>query len=428
MTNTRLISGHVLSFGHSPFEHQPDTSANIHECVAVQDGYIVEVGSKNKLHSLFPHAQVSHYNNHLILPGFIDPHVHYPQTAMIASWGKRLIDWLTSYTFPEELKFHDYEYASLIAKRYLDLTLAVGTTTVCTYCTTHTESVNAFFQEAQKRHQRVVAGKTCMDRNAPEQLCDTATTAYDDSKRLLNQWHGIDRLSYAITPRFAPTSTPEQLDALGSLWKEYPTCLMQTHLCEQLDEIAWVRQLFPDSCDYVDVYEQFGLLGENGLYGHAIHLTERERGRLHETNAAVIHCPTSNTFIGSGLFDLSAMIQKGQCVGLASDVGGGSSFSQLRTMASAYEIAQLRGNPLHAAQLLWLATVGSAKALRMDDKIGNLLPCYEADMIALDLASIPAIAQRSKHADSIWEAIFPTIMLGDDRAITQVWIAGEPCL
>jgi guanine deaminase len=344
---------------------------------------------------------------------------------MIASWGKRLIDWLNTYTFPEEMRFADPAYAAEIAARYLDLTLAHGTTTTVSYCTIHPASVTAFFEAAQARGLRAVAGKTCMDRNAPEGLCDTAQSAYDDSRHLLERWHGVDRLSYAITPRFSPTSSPEQLEVLGSLWAEHPDCLMQTHLSEQTDEIEWVQSLYPQARDYLDTYEMHGLLGARGLYGHAIHLTPRERDRLREVGAALIHCPTSNTFIGSGLFDMAARVAEGQRVGLATDTGGGSSFSMLRTMAAAYEIGQLTGTALHPAQLLWLGTAGSAQALHMGHLIGSIAPGMEADLVALDLASTPAIAQRAGRAEDIWEALFPTIMMGDDRAVAQVWIAGR---
>ncbi|MGL4238895.1 guanine deaminase, partial [Tabrizicola sp.] len=372
----------------------------------------------------YPQARLHDHGSRLISAGFIDAHVHYPQTAIIASWGKRLIDWLSTYTFPEELRFNDRAYADEIANRYLDIVLARGTTTVCSYCTIHPESVDAIFTAAQARGMRVYAGKTCMDRNAPEALRDTAQSAYDDSKRLLNKWHGLDRLSYVITPRLSPTSTPEQLAALGALWREYPDCLMQTHLSEQPDEIAWVRELFPQSRDYLDTYEAQGLLREGALYGHAIHLTEREKSRLIEAGASLIHCPTSNTFIGSGLFDMT--LARSLRVGLATDTGGGSSFSMLRTMAAAYEVAQLRGQSLHPAQLWWLATLGSARALHAEGEIGNIAVGMEADLAVINLASTPAIAQASARAEDPWQALFPTIMMGDDRAIEAVWVGGTP--
>ncbi|WP_300068180.1 guanine deaminase [uncultured Ruegeria sp.] len=425
MAHKTLLKGRVLSFDGSPFEGEPTDAIRLNEAVLVQDGHIAELGTADSLIRSYPEAEVRDHSDHLIMAGFVDPHVHYPQTAMIASWGKRLIDWLNTYTFPEEMKFGDIDYAKEVANRYLDLTTAHGTTTMCSFCTIHPESVDAFFGAAQERRQRVVAGKTCMDRNAPDRLRDSAQTAYDQSAALLEKWHGVDRLSYAITPRFSPTSTPEQLEAMGALWAEHPHCLMQTHLSEQTDEIEWVRSLFPDARDYLDTYEKFGLLGQNGVYGHVIHLEDRERHRLREVDAALVHCPTSNTFIGSGLFDMNGLIAEGHRIGLATDTGGGSSFSMLRTMASAYEVGQLRGRPLHPAQLLWLGTVGSARTLRMGASIGNIVPGMEADLVVLDLASTPAIAQREAHANDIWEAVFPTIMMGDDRAVSEVWIGGK---
>ena len=426
MTGTILL-GQTLSFNGSPFDEGTEAMAE-HEssgAVYILDGQIADVGPRDRVLKAHPKAQVRPYGDKLIMAGFVDAHVHFPQTAMIASWGKRLIDWLNSYTFPEEMKFSDPEYAAEIAARYLNLSTAHGTTSMCSYATIHPESVEAFFNEAQKRGQRVIAGKTCMDRNAPDGLRDTAQSAYDDSKSLLQKWQNVDRISYAITPRFSPTSTPEQLEAMGALWAEHPECLMQTHLSEQTDEVAWVKELFPTARDYLDTYEQFGLLGKGGLYGHAIYLEECEKARLREVDGSLIHCPTSNTFIGSGLFDMAGLMADGHRIGLATDTGGGSSFSMLRTMAAAYEIGQLRGVPLHPSQLLWLATQGSARALHMDDKIGNLAVGLEADLIILDLASTPAIAQRHAMANDIWEAIFPTIMMGDDRAIHEVWIGGK---
>ena len=318
----------------------------------------------------------------MIIAGFVDAHVHYPQTAIIASWGKRLIDWLNTYTFPEEMRFGDPTYAAEIAERYVEFALHNGTTSMASYCTIHPESVEAFFTAAADRNMCVVAGKTCMDRNAPDGLRDSAKSAYDDSKALIERWQSKGRAHYAITPRFSPTSTPEQLEALGALWAKHPECLMQTHLSEQTDEI-WVRELFPNARDYLDTYETFGLLGERGLYGHAIHLEPREMDRLTEVGASVVHCPTSNTFIGSGLFNTAGMMAREINVGLATDTGGGSSFSMLRTMAATYEIAQLRGVALHPAQLLWLATCGSARALHFDNQIGNIASGMAADMVVL---------------------------------------------
>ncbi|MFT6932715.1 MAG: guanine deaminase [Paracoccaceae bacterium] len=421
---TTLVLGQTLEFDANPMIDGPGAARHrTRGAVLIKDGLIAEVGEASDLRVAHPQAQVTDYGNDLIVPGFIDAHAHYPQTAMIASWGKRLIDWLNDYTFPEEMRFSDPAYAHKIAERYFDLTLAHGTTTVASYTTIDPGSVDAYFQAAQSRGLRALAGKTCMDRNAPAGLRDTAQSAYDDSKALLQRWHGQDRLSYVITPRFSPTSTPDQLAALGALWAEYPDCLMQTHLSEQTDEVAWVKSLFPHARDYLDTYEQHGLLGPNAVFGHAIYLEPRERARLAEVDAALIHCPTSNTFIGSGLFDMG--LAQTCRVGLATDTGGGSSFGMLRTMAAAYEVGQLRGQALHAAQLIWLATAGSAHALRIDDKVGRLAKGMEADLVVLDLASTPAIAQRTSEARDIWDALFPTIMMGDDRAVRSVWIKGQ---
>ncbi len=425
MAQTQMLIGQVLSFADTPFQPDPTHAARVDEAVVIHDGHIRALGALDQMQRVFPDAIPHRYDDKVILAGFVDAHVHYPQTAMIASWGKRLIDWLNTYTFPEEMKFADPDYAAQIAARYLDLSAAHGTTTMCSFCTIHPASVDAVMAQAQARGQRIVAGKTCMDRNAPEGLRDTAQSAYDDSKALIAKWHGVDRLSYAITPRFSPTSTPDQLQAMGALWADHPDCLMQTHLSEQSDEIEWVGSLFPEARDYLDTYEAHGLLGAKGVYGHAIHLEPRERDRLREVGAGLVHCPTSNTFIGSGLFDMAGLMAQGQRIGLATDTGGGSSFSMLRTMAAAYEIGQLRGTALHPAQLIWLATVGSARSLHLGDKIGNLAPGMEADLVVLDLKSTPAIQQRADTAQDLWEMLFPTLMMGDDRAIFDLWIGGQ---
>jgi guanine deaminase len=422
-----LVLGQTLTFVADP-SRTPREEAARHDSrggVLVRDGRIEDAGSADRLRAAHRGVPVEDHGDGLILPGFVDAHVHYPQTGIIASWGKRLIDWLNTYTFPEEMRFVDPVHARATAELYLDLVLAHGTTTVASYCTIHPESVEAFFTAAEARGLRAIAGKTCMDRNAPEGLRDTARSAYDESRALLARWHGRGRLGYAITPRFSPTSSPDQLEALGALWAEHPDCLMQTHLSEQLDECAWVAELFPESRDYLDTYERFGLVGPGAVFGHAIHLSEREKARLLEADAALVHCPTSNTFIGSGLFDMDGLGRAGHRIGLATDTGGGSSFSMLRTMAAAYEVAQLSGHALHPSELLWLATAGSARALRLDDRIGRLVPGIEADLVVLDLASTPAIAQRADRAEDIWEAVFPTIMMGDDRAISAVYVGGR---
>lgn len=422
-----LLRGQTLSFSGDPFlsPWEEVTHLESEGGVLIEDGQIVVVGSGAQMRKEHPDAQVTDYGHDLITAGFIDSHMHYPQTGIIASWGKQLIDWLNTYTFPEEARFADPAFAKDTAERTLELALAHGTTTLTSFCTIHPESVDAFFEAATARQMAVVAGKTCMDRNAPENLRDTPQTAYDQSKALMEKWHSVGRNSYAITPRFSPTSTPEQLRVLGDLWSEHPDVLMQTHLSEQHPEIAWVQELFPDAKDYLATYEDYGLLGEKGLYGHAIHLESREIDKLKDVGAAVVHCPTSNTFIGSGLFDLAGLKQRQVRVGLATDTGGGSSFSMLHTMAAAYEVAQLRGEAIHPAQLMWLATEGSAQALKMSGKIGHLGTGAAADIVVLNLQSTPAIAQRATRAEHFWEALFPTIMMGDDRAVRDVWVAGN---
>lgn len=422
----QLLIGQTLAFAGDPAAEGPGAARHDGRGgVLIEGGIIRAVGPADALRAAHPAAEVIDHGAALISAGFVDAHVHYPQTAIIASWGKRLIDWLNGYTFPEEMRLADPAYAAEIAGRYLDLVLAQGTTTVCSYATTAPVSVDAFFAAAAARGMRVLAGKTCMDRNAPEGLIDTAARAHDESAALIARWHGVGRAGYVITPRFAPTSSAEQLRVLGALAQAHPDCLVQTHLSEQTDEVAWVRDLFPRARDYLDVYEGAGLLSARTVFGHAIHLEPRERDRLAEVGAAIAHCPTSNAFIGSGLFDLRGLAERGIRIGLATDTGGGSSFSMLRTMAAAYEIAQLRGHAVHPAELWWRATAGSAAALGLGARIGSLAPGFEADIVVVDLASTPAIAQAAARAGTIWEALFPTIMMGDDRAIRAVYVGGR---
>lgn len=422
-----VLLGQILTLKNSPFQYGLSDVAHYERrgAIKIRNRKIIEVGSAETVFKSHFDGRIINYGDKLLIAGFVDAHVHYPQTAIIASWGKRLIDWLNSYTFPEEMHFADGKYAEQQAHAYVKLALSHGTTSFATYTTIHPESAHAIFEAASARNMAVVAGKTCMDRNAPAVLCDTAQTAYDDSKALIAAWHGTVRCQYAITPRFSPTSTPEQLLALGALWREHPDCLMQTHLSEQSEEIDWVKKLYPKARDYLDTYENAGLLGEKALLGHAIHLNEREKERIREIGASLIHCPTSNSFIGSGLFDMAGLTASHQRIGLATDIGGGSSFSMLRTMGAAYEIGQLNAGPLHPAELLWLATMGSAKALHLSDEIGSLEGGKYADITVLDLFSTPAIAQRAERAEDIWGALFPTIMMGDDRAVYAVWVAGQ---
>ncbi|WP_425502778.1 guanine deaminase [Rubricella aquisinus] len=425
---SHILLGQTLQFTGSPFAEPVEavTRHLRHGAVGIHDGRIVEVGDASQMRAAHPKAEVTDMGTALLLPGFVDAHAHFPQTRIIASWGKQLLDWLQTYTFPEEARFHDPAYAREVARAYLDACLAHGITSAASFCTIHPESVDALFTEAEARGMRIAAGRVMMDRNdLYPALQDSVQSAHDESAALIAKWHGRGRLTYAVTPRFSLTSTREQLEMAGALWAAHPGTLMQTHLSEQVPEIARMHELFPEAQDYLSTYETRGLIGPGAMMGHAIHLEPREIAVMRDTGTGVVHCPTSNMFIGSGLCDVAGLIAEGIPVGLATDVGGGSSFSMLHSMAAAYEVGQLRGTALHPAQLLWLATAGSAGVMRMGDKIGTLAPGYEADIIALNLSSTPIIAGRAARADDIWEALFPTIMMGDDRAVAGVWVGGK---
>ncbi len=429
-----IIRGETLAFRADPFALEPgaESSASIvHDtdgAVAISNGRIAAVGSARDILAAHPAVPVEQWRNHIIMAGFVDAHAHYPQTEIIASYGAQLIEWLNKYTFPAELKFVDPAYARAAAEAYLDECLRNGTTSASVYATVHACAADVLFEAAAARNIAIASGKVMMDRNAPAGLTDTAQSSYDDSKRLLTKWHMKGRATYVVTPRFAPTSTPEQLEAAGTLWREHPDALMQTHISENLKEIDWVRSLFPAARDYLDVYEQAGLVGPGANFGHAIHLTPREIARLRETGSGISHCPTSNLFIGSGLFDMQGLRDTKDrpiVTGLATDIGGGSSVSMFATMRAAYEIAQLRGYSLHPAKAYYLATMGSAALLRMSDRIGNLETGKFADLIVIDPRSTPLIAQRVRRANDISDVLFAQMILADDRAIAATYIAGK---
>ncbi|MEM7057834.1 MAG: guanine deaminase [Pseudomonadota bacterium] len=420
-----ILRGPMIRFDGDPF--QIGDEALIHDsdaAVVIQDGLIADVGDAGSVIARWPDVAVQS-TPHLMAPGFVDAHMHYPQIGVVASWGADLIEWLSTYTFPEEGRFQDPGYAAEVAKIYFDTQLAHGITCAASFCTTHPASVDAYFAEAARRGVAAVGGKVMMDRNAPDALRDTANSGYEDSKALINRWHRKGRARYAVTPRFAPTSSPEQLEAAGTLWAEHPDCLMQTHLSEQHREIAWVAELFPDCADYLGVYEKYGLIGPKAVFGHAIHLTDREHALLSETEAAVAHCPTSNAFLGSGACDVQGLAQRGVRIGLATDTGGGTSYSIFDTMKAAYELAQTRRINLTPVQLWWLATQGSARALHMEAEIGNIKQGLAADLILIDLGSTALINHRMARASTISEALFVQIILADDRAINQVWASGS---
>lgn len=427
---TKILRGQALSFKADPFIVGDQASIHYESdgLIFLQDGKVTDFGSYESLKDKIPAgAEVKVYKDSLIIPGFVDTHVHYPQTQIIGAYGKQLIDWLNNYTFIAEQQFADYSHAEKVAKVFVQESLRAGTTTSAVFCTVHPHSVDAIFEEAQKINLRMVAGKVLMDRNAPAALTDTAQSAYDDSKALIKKWHGKGRLSYAVTPRFAPTSTPEQLELAGALWKESPGTYMHTHISENMGEIAWVKDLFPERSNYLDVYDHYGLVGERSLLAHGVHLTEDEFTRIHKTGACVCHCSTSNEFLGSGLFPFERAKDKKRPVrvGLGTDIGAGTSFSHLQTMNESYKIAQLQGYSLSSACAFYLATKGGANSLYLDDKIGSIAPGMEADLVVLDLKSTPLMDFRMSYCKDIHEVLFILMTLGDDRATKAVYVAGE---
>ncbi|MEM1110466.1 MAG: guanine deaminase [Pseudomonadota bacterium] len=392
----------------------------------VEHGQVVAAGSYEELHAQLPTGlSPVDYSGQLILPGFVDNHIHYPQTEMIAAYGEKLLQWLETYTFPTESQFSDFEYASAIAERFLDTLLANGTTTAMVYGTVHPQSVDAFFEACEKRDLRMIAGKPMMDRNSPDYILDTAQSSYDDSKALIERWHKRGRLAYAVTPRFAPSSSPEQLALAGKLLEEYPDVYMQTHIAENTDEVAWVAELFPEAQNYLDTYDRVGLLGPRSVFAHCIHLQDAEWQRLAETNSRIAFCAASNLFLGSGLFKLERAVQEGVCVGMGTDVGGGNTFSTLQNLADAYKIQQLNDYRLTPFKAFYLATLGGARSLDCDKVIGNFLPGKEADFVVLDRAATDFLAFRMAHCKSLLEELFVLVTLGDDRAVRATYAAGR---
>ncbi|WP_028312746.1 guanine deaminase [Derxia gummosa] len=393
--------------------------------LVVENGHVVEVGPAHALLARLGDIEVVDQRGKLILPGFVDGHIHSPQVDVIASYGTQLLDWLERYTFPSEQSFARLEHARETSRFFLDELLRNGTTTAVVFATVHEHSVDALFELAQARQMRLIAGKVLMDRNAPAALTDTAASGEAETRALIERWHGRDRLSIAITPRFAITSTPAQLESAGRLAREFPDVYIQTHVAENHAEIAAVRDLFPDSRSYVDVYDRVGLLRERALYGHCVHLDAADRRRMAQTGAVAVHCPTSNLFLGSGLFDFDAAAADGMAVCVGSDVGGGTSYSMLRTLSESYKIGQLKGTSLSAFDLLHLGTLAGAKALGVADRIGRFVPGAEADFIVIDWAATPVLLRRSGIAQTIEEKLFALVMLGDDRAISACHVLGE---
>jgi guanine deaminase len=412
----------VLGNPAKAFVHEPDG------LVICRDGLIANVGPYATFKAELPlGVAIADYSGSLIAPGFVDTHIHYVQTGIVGAQGKQLLDWLKDYTFIAEQDFADEAVARDTARVFCDELVRNGTTTALVFCSVHAGSVDALFEEAERRNLRLIAGKVLMDREAPPALTDTARSGYEESKKLIAKWHGRGRALYAITPRFAVTSTPEQLELAGSLWREHPEVFVQTHIAENRDEIARVRELFPERRDYLDVYAHYGLTGRRAVLAHGVHFGESEFARCHESGTAVSHCPTSNTFLGSGLFAMREARdpRRPVHVGLGTDIGGGTSFSLLTTMGEAYKVAQLRGEPIDAVEAFYLATLGGARALALDDRLGTIAPGYEADMVVLNPRATPLMAFRNARSNSITEMLAVLATIGDDRAVRATYVAGR---
>ncbi|THV15534.1 guanine deaminase [Rhizobium rhizophilum] len=430
MTTDTLIRGRLLSFRRAP-EHAGDRESYLYEedgALLVRDGKIAAVGSYSDVNPKAG-AETSEIDHrpHLILPGLIDCHVHFPQMQVIASYAANLLEWLNTYTFPEECRFVESAHAQRIATQFFDEFLRQGTTTAVAYCSVHKASADAFFTESLRRGTLMIGGKVLMDRNAPQGLLDTPQLGYDETRAVIEQWHGKGRNHVAITPRFAITSTPEQMAMTQKLAEEFPDLHIQTHLSENHDEIRYTCELYPDATDYTDIYSRYGLLRKKALFGHAIHLSEREADAMAESGAVAVHCPTSNLFLGSGLFPLKAIQrrEKPVTVAVATDIGGGSSYSMLKTMDEAYKIQQLLGERLNPLESFYHMTLGNAVALDLVDRIGTLDEGTDADIVVLNAAATPAMRLRMETVTSLGEELFLLQTLGDDRAVVETYVAGK---
>ena len=424
-----VLRGRVFWFEDDP-EIQGDAALRYFEdgALLLRQGRIVAAGeARDLMRDLASGVAIRDHRPHLISPGFIDPHLHFPQTQVIASYGAKLLDWLNRYTFIEEQKFADPAHCAANAQFFFDELLRQGVTTAAAFGSVHQASAEAFFAESARRNTRMIAGKVMMDRNAPAALLDTPQRGYDESKALIARWHGKGRQLYAISPRFALTSTPAQLEAAGALWREFPTCLMQTHISENLAEIAAVKALYPECADYTAVYEKYGVLGDGALMGHCLHLSEREKQRFSEMGAVAVFCPTSNLFLGSGLFDLMSLRDPNRAVrvAIASDIGGGTSYSMLQTLAEGYKVLQLQDQKLPPLRAFHAATRGNAHALGLAGVVGAFTPGAEADAIVLDSSATPAMRHRMARARGLAEELFILQTMGDDRAIVETYIMGR---
>jgi len=421
----------AIRAGFLHFVEDPDQDGQSYQYIEdgimiLKQGRIQALGEAGDWFDFLPDGAMFYdYSGHLVMPGFIDSHAHYPQSEMLASYGAQLLDWLENYTYPTEMRFSDRAHADDIADFYCREMLRNGTTTSAVFATVHPQSVNAIFGAAAKYDLCLIAGKVMMDRNAPAALLDTAESGYQQSAELIERWHHNGRAHYAVTPRFAPCSSEAQLQACGRLLAEYPDLYLQSHVAENRDEVAWVSELFPRHRSYLDVYDSYGLLTERSVYAHCIHLDEEDRKRMAKTGATIAFCPTSNLFLGSGLFSLESAREHGIPVAIATDVGAGTSFNILQTLNEAYKVCQMAGHSLTAARAFYLATLGAARALSLDDRLGNFAIDKDADFVVLDFNATELMQRRMDHAGTIEERLFALMMLGDDRCVRATHVMGK---
>jgi guanine deaminase len=429
MTST-LLRGRLLSFRREP-EGLDDDGAYLYVedgGLLLQDGLITMAGEFADLsENAPPDVEVIDHRPHLIMPGFIDTHIHFPQMQVVGSYAGSLLEWLNTYTFVEEQRFSDPEHSARIAVKFFDELIRHGTTTAVAYCSVHKVSADMYFAESLRRNMLMLGGKVMMDRNAPEGLRDTPQSGYDDTKQVIADWHGKGRNHVVISPRFAITSTPEQMEMAGALAREYPDLHIQTHLSENLAEVRYACELYPEARDYTDIYARYGLLGPKSLFGHCIHLSDREADAMSESGSVAVFCPTSNLFLGSGLFGLKRLSKrdKGVRVAVATDIGGGTSYSMLKTLDEGYKVLQLQGERMTPLESFYRMTLGNALALGLSDRIGTLEAGSDADLVVLDSSATPATALKMEVVKTLAEELFLMQTMGDDRTIAEAYVAGR---
>ncbi len=426
--SAKILRGRVLHFLRRP-EGPDDSASHVYledGGIAIgDDGRIAQVMNYEDMAGTYPGPVIDHRPN-LITAGFVDPHIHFVQMQVVGSYAGSLLEWLNTYTFIEEQRFADPEHGARIASLFFDELIRNGTTSVAAYCSVHPASAEAFFTEAARRNMAVIGGKVMMDRNCPEPLRDTPQRGYDETKALIGKWHGKGRAEVAITPRFALTSSHEQMEAAAALASEFPDVPIQTHLSENHAEIETTLRLYPEHKDYTSIYAHYGMLRPNALYGHVIHLSDREMAMMAEAGAVAVSCPTSNLFLGSGLYDLDKADKAGMVSAVATDIGGGTSYSMLRTLDEFYKVQQMAGNRLDPLTSIYMATRGNAAAMLRQPGFGSLGPGDWADLVVLDARATPAMRVKMERVSTLAEELFLLQTLGDDRAITETYIAGQP--